>query len=263
MKAAVSMLLVLFTGIGFEAVHAAPSFDPSQLAYHERLGQRIPVDVGFQDADGRAVQLGRLARGLPLVLIPAYFRCTNLCGVVRASFFGALRSTGLRAGRDFALAVLSIDPSETGSDARAARAADAASFETVVAGRGGDYLTGSPSAIDAVMQAVGFRYRFDAGTRQFVHPAGVVFVTPDGVVSSYLLGVGFRPAQVRSALRRAAGGGIGPEDSPLLLLCFHFDEATGRYSLEVMKLVRLAAILTVIVIAGTLLLLRRRTGRRG
>lgn len=262
MKAVVAIALGLFTGIGFVAIHAAPSFDPAVLAYHERLGQRVPTDVEFQDADGRAVKLGGLAHGMPLVLIPAYFRCTNLCGVVRASFFGALHSSGLRAGRDFAVAVLSIDPTESRSDASAARTSDAAAFDAAGAGRGWDYLTGSPSGIKAVMQAVGFRYRLDAATRQFVHPAGVVFLSPDGVVSSYLLGVGFRPAQVRSALRRAAGGGIGVEDSPLLLLCFHFDEATGRYSLEVMKLVRLAAILTVIVIAGTLLLLSRRRGAR-
>lgn len=257
------MAFLFFMGMGSEAIYAAPSFDPSQLAFHERLGQRVPLDVEFQDADGRAVRLGGLARGMPLVLIPAYFRCANLCGVVRASFFGALRSTGLRAGHDFSLAVLSIDPTETSLDARAARSRDAAAFDAVGGGRSWDYLTGAQPGIKAVVEAVGFRYRFDTATRQFVHPAGIVFLSPDGIVSSYLLGVGFRPAQVSAALKRAAGGRIGVEDSPLLLLCFHFDEATGRYSLEVMKLIRLAAILTVIVIAGTLLLLSRRGGMRG
>jgi protein SCO1/2 len=261
MKIFGAMALGILTAIGVDAIHAAPAFDPAALAYHERIGQRVPMDAEFRDADGRAVKLAALSRGMPLVLIPAYFRCTNLCGVVRASFYGALRSGGLQAGRDFAVAVLSIDPTETRGDAHAAQTGDAAAFGAA-AGGGWNYLTGSPAAVAAVMDAVGFRYRRDTATRQFVHPAGLVFLSPEGVVSSYLLGVGFRSAQIRSALQRAAAGRVGVEDSPLLLLCFHFDETTGHYSLAIMKLVRLAAILTLIAIAGTVLWLSRRRGGR-
>jgi protein SCO1/2 len=202
-------------------------------------------------------RLGELAQGMALILVPAYFHCANLCGVVRASLFLALEPTGLQAGRDYVLAVLSIDPAETSSDARHAKSADLAAFALP-----GDahwhYLTGSAQNIQAVIDAVGFRERRDQRSKQFIHPAGLVFLTPKGIVSSYLLGMGYTSAQVRTAIGRAREGGVATRGSPLLLLCFHFDETTGRYSLEIMKLIRLAALLTVVTVAGVLFLLFRR-----
>ena len=101
--------------------------------------------------------------------------------------------------------------------------------------------------MQAVADAVGFRDRFDPELKQFLHPAGIVFATPAGIVSSYLLGVGYR-ARRRAARRdaRRAAAASRPRHSPVLLLCFHFDPTTGRYTLAIMKLLRLAAAITVV-----------------
>ena len=45
---------------------------------------------------------------------------------------------------------------------------------------------------------------------------------------------------------------------PILLLCFHYDPQTGRYSLAITKALRAAGILTVLAIALLVLLLSRR-----
>ena len=82
------------------------------------------------------------------------------------------------------------------------------------------------------------------------------------VVSSYLLGVGYRPGDMRVAVTRADRGGVAQAALPVLLLCFHYDPATGRYTLAIMKLLRLAAGITVITMGGTLFLAFRR-GRSG
>ena len=153
--------------------------------------------------------------------------------------------------------MLSIDPAETSADAQQAKSTDLAAF-ALPGSAHWHYLTGSSQSVQAVIDAVGFRDRFDQGTQQFIHPAGIVFLTAGGVVSSYLLGVGYTPTQVRSAIERARTGGVAAASSPLLLLCFHFDESTGRYSLEIMKVIRLAGLLTVITLAGVLFLLFRR-----
>lgn len=240
-------------------VHAAasPAVDPSSFAYLEHPGAQVPLDTALQDSEGRLRALGSSMRGLPLILVPGYFNCPNLCSVVRASLLGALRATGLRPGRDYTLAVLSIDPHESSADARQAKARDVESFDVPGSADYWNYWTGKPEQVRAINEAVGFRDRRDAHSGQFVHPAGIVFLTPKGVVSSYLLGVGYTPAQVRSAIERARTGELAARGSPLLLLCFHFDEATGRYSLEIMKLIRLAGLITVLTLAGIVLLLRR------
>lgn len=235
-----------------------PPIDFRQFAYHEQPGARLPEELEFHDSDERPVRLADLAPGLPLILVPAYFHCPNLCGVVRASLYGALRPLGLTAGRDYGLAVLSVDPSETSADAQLARTRDLAAFGLAGAERNWHYLTGSAQQVDAVAEAIGFRDRVDARTKQILHPAGLVFVTPDGVVSNYLLGVGYTPAQLRSALERARAGRLAAVGAPLLLLCFHFDETTGRYSIEILKVIRLAAVLTLVTVAGLLWALFRR-----
>jgi protein SCO1/2 len=256
MKRLVLALLVAASLTQGAAFAAAPP-DPALFAYRQRTGSHLPLNSVLRDADGGLVRLGDLSHGVPMILMLAYFHCPNLCGIVRADLLHALGATGLRAGRDYVLAVLSIDPTETSSDATTAKAQDVWTYELPGADESWHYLTGSADSIQAVADSIGFRDRLDQETKLFIHPAGIVFVTPAGTVSSYLLGVGYTPVDIRSALERADAGDIAAAASPVLLLCFHFDSTTGRYTLDIIKLLRLAGILTVAVIAGTLFLLFR------
>jgi len=52
--------------------------------------------------------------------------------------------------------------------------------------------------------------------------------------------VGYTPVAVRAAVQRAETGTIAAVGQPLLLVCFHFDPSTGRYTLEILKVLRLA-----------------------
>ena len=47
-----------------------------------------------------------------------------------------------------------------------------------------------------------------------------------------------------------------------LLYCFHYDPESGRYGLVVMNLVRLGGVATVLFIAGSIFVMRRRDARR-
>lgn len=235
--------------------------DPHFYAFHERPGAQLPTQPQFLDSDDRAMRLSELSHGLPLIVVLAYFHCSSLCGVVRSSLFNALGAAKLKAGRDYALAVISIDPHEMSAEARSAKSADLAAFGPLGASGFVHYLTGRANDIQALTEAIGFRDRFDAASNQFVHPAGVVFVTAAGRVSNYLLGVGYAPAAVRSAVEQAGAGGIAAAGSPLLLICFHFDPMTGRYSLEILKVLRLAGIFAVLTLGGLLFLLHRREGK--
>jgi protein SCO1/2 len=207
------------------------------------------------------VQLADLFDGRPLIMVLGYFHCPNLCSVVRASLFGALGRSGLVAGRDYALAVLSIDPSEQSAEAAAAKAEDIQRYPAPGAAQYWHFLTGEAVTLEAVSDAVGFRSRPNPQRKTFIHPAGVVFATPDGRVSSYLLGVGYGPDDVRLAVARAKSGATALPASPVLLLCFDYDSATGRYTLAVMKLLRLAAVITVAALAGGIILARFRERR--
>jgi protein SCO1/2 len=229
------------------------------LAYVERPGATLPMQVRLREADGAAVQLTDLAAGRPLILVLGYFKCPNLCGVVRASLLRALAASGLAAGRDYALVAFSIDPAESVDDAADARRHDLAAFPLRGQASFVHYVTGSSEAIRDLAAAAGFHDQPAPGARrEWIHPAGVVFATSDGMLSSYLLGVGYHPEAVRLAVERAHARVVAAAATPLLLLCFHFDPTTGRYTFEVLKLLRLGALLTVLVLGGVLYLLFRR-----
>jgi protein SCO1 len=258
MKARLAVLLLL---LATPAI-AAPAPDLRGLAYQQRLGSQLPLDAEFRDETGRALRLREITGGKSLILALVYFNCPNLCGIVRTDLFDALSKTGMTAGRDYALIALSIDPSETPQEAKAAKTDDMARYPLPGAEAGWHFLTGAPEAVQAVADAVGFRDKFDPQLKQFVHPAGVVFVTPKGVVSSYLLGVGYAPADVRLGVTRADLGTIAAAALPVLLLCYHYDPQTGHYTLSILKLLRLGAVITVLAMGGSLYLAFRRERSR-
>jgi protein SCO1/2 len=240
------------------AAQAQPALETHGVAFVPRPGRSVGRDILLTDWTGRRASLIDIANGRPLLLVPAYFHCRNLCGVVRASLFHALAASGAVAGRDYTLAILSLRPSETTLDGRAARARDLEHFPLPGAAGGWHYLTGSSAALAAIETAIGLRVKESLSSAQLIHPAGVVALTADAVVSSYLLGVGFTPTATRAALAQARTGRIARATAPLLLLCFHLDPATGRYTLVILKLLELAAALTVGAVAALLWLLRRR-----
>jgi len=232
---------------------AAQAPDLAGIAYEQRLGNQLPWHMFFDDT-GRIVRLADITEGKPLVLVLGYFRCPGLCDVVRGDLFEALRASGLKAGTDYSLVALSIDASETSVDAAAAKAKDLRRYPAPGAANNWHYLTGAADTVQAMAEATGFRTRAEPARKTFAHPIGVIFATPAGLVSSYLFGVGYQPDDVRRAVTRAQFGGIASPASPILLLCFDYDPTIGRYTLAIMKLLRLTAAITLIAFAGALVL---------
>lgn len=243
------LLLLVFMHVASTGAIAGSTRDLEGVAFEQKPGAALPLQAAFNDESGRAVRLSELFAGRPLALTLGYFHCRRLCSVVRANLLDALRQADLVAGRDYSLAALSIDASETPADAAAAKAEDARR----VASEGAKfwaYLTGDEESIRGVAAAVGFRSRSTQTPKSFAHSVGVVFVSPSGFVSNYLLGVGYRPEDLRLALQRAAAGEAAPAASPILLLCYDYDTTTGRYTLAVVKVLRIVAALFVLAVAG-------------
>ena len=259
MKLRIAILLALSLPV---LTAAAPPPDLGEFAYRQRPGNQLPLDTAFRDETGRSAALRNFLGGKPTVLALVYFHCPNLCGIVRTDLFDALARSGMTAGRDYTLIALSIDPSETVADAQEAKADDLSRYPLPGGQQALHFLTGATDSVQAVADAIGFRDRFDPDLKQFLHPAGIVFTTASGVVSSYLLGVGYEPGDVRLGVTRANLGSIATAALPVLLLCFHYDPQTGRYTLAIVKLLRLAGLITVVTIAGMLFLaFRRERGR--
>lgn len=217
-----------------------------QTPYQQRLNAQLPLSASFIDDNGLHARLGDFFGKQPVVLVLGYYHCPNLCSTLMDGVLESLAGVRLPPQAWRVLGV-SIDPTENADIA----ARKKASYAPLVARAGGDLhlLTAGKPQIDALASAAGFHYAYDAATRQYTHPAGFLVATPEGRISHYFMGVRFEPRDLRLALVDASEGRIGSPVDRLVLLCSHYDPATGRYSTTAMALVR-AVCLAVLAALG-------------
>jgi protein SCO1/2 len=206
----------------------------------ERLGAGVPRDATFTDSEGRPVTLAGLG-GRPLLLSFNYTSCPRLCGLQLNGLARALKEAGWK-GEGFDVATVSIDPAEKRDQLARYKQAMVreAGGSPGVAG-GWRFLLGAKADVDALADAVGFKYRYDPRTGEFAHQATLVVVTGDGRVSGYLHGITYAPGALRTAVARAAAGAVATaaEQRSLggfLLTCMGFDpDDPAPLALKVMR----------------------------
>ncbi|HEY7113554.1 MAG TPA: SCO family protein [Thermoanaerobaculia bacterium] len=227
----------------------------------QRIGERIPLDAILQDEDARSVRLGDYFRGKPVVLVLAYYNCPMLCTQVFGGLVESLRAMSLEAARDYEVVAVSFDPRDKPSDAAAKRKPYVEAYGRPGSESGWHFLTGSQGSIDRLTKAVGFRYAFDERLGQFAHASAIYVLTPEGVLARYFFGIEYAPRDLRLALVEASSGRLGTPLDQVLLYCYHYDPAVGRYGAVVLNIVRVGGAAAVVIL-GTFLALMVRMERR-
>ncbi len=233
-----------------------------EVTFRQQLNEQLPLDAAFKDEAGRDVRLGDYFKtGKPVVFAFVYYQCTMLCTQVMNGISSALKVVPFEVGKDFDVVLVSFDPRDTPQAATEKKAAHLHYWSTESAAPAWHFLTGTEPQIHRVTQAAGFSYQWDERNQQFAHVSGVLVVTPDGRLSRYFYGIEYSPKELRLALVESGKGAIGSKIDELLLYCFHYDPESGRYGVVVMNLIRLGGVVTVALVAGFILLMRRRETR--
>jgi protein SCO1/2 len=110
---------------------------------------------------------------------------------------------------------------------------------------------------------VGFHYKYDPATQQYAHASGIMILTPEGRLSKYFYGVDYAPRDIRLGLVEASQSKIGSPVDQILLFCYHYDPATGKYGAIAMNLLRAAAAGFVLICGTFLLIVFRRDAGAG
>jgi protein SCO1 len=229
----------------------------------QRLDAQVPLNLVFRDESGRPVPLAAFfAAGKPAVLALVYYRCPMLCTQILTGLESSLKAVSFNPGRDFEVVVVSIDPQDTPELAAAKRQMYVKRYSRPGTANGWHFLTGEETNIRALADAVGFHYRYDPATQQFAHASGIMILTPEGRVSRYFYGVEYAPRDVRLGLIEASANKIGNPVDQILLFCFHYDPATGKYGAIAMNVLRIAAAAFLLAGGAVLLILFRRDFER-
>ncbi len=232
-----------------------------EVGIDQRLNEPLPLDLVFQDEDGRPVALRQFFTGKPVVLTLVYYECPMLCNLVLNGVLRAIRAVSFDAGRDYEIVTVSIDPREKPSLATLKKRRYASGYGRPGAGTGWHFLTGQEPAIRELARAAGFRYTYDAARGQFAHAAGFMVATPEGRLARYFYGVEYSARDLRLALVEASAGRIGSPVDQILLYCFHYDPETGKYGPVILNIVRAAGLATLLTLGAFLLVMFRRERR--
>jgi protein SCO1/2 len=259
--------IVFVTLCGFASVIGSPAFVQAQesagrvvneVGFDQNLGAQLPLGLHFRDEGGRERALGELFGRRPMILAPVYYRCPMLCNQVLNGLTRSLKPLALSAGKEFDVVALSIDPSETPELAGAKKVAYVERYDRPGSESGWHFLTGESEPIAAITQAIGFRYTFNPRTKLYAHAAGVVVVTPDGRIARYFYGIDFPAKDLQAEIERARQGNIGSPIGRLLLLCYDYDAASGKYTLSILRLIRVLGTATAVALGCFLLVMFRR-----
>lgn len=228
------------------------------VGFDPQLNAQLPLDLALRDETGRTVPLRDYFHGKPVVLAFVYYRCPMLCNQIQVSLVGALKMISFNAGAEYEVVLVSFDARETPEMAAAKKRDAVERYGRPGAARGWHFLTAEQSSIDALTRAANFRYTFDPRKKLFAHASGILILTPDGAISRYFFGIDFPPRDIRLGLVEASEGKIGTPADHLVLFCYAYDPATGRYSTLILRLVRAAGILVVLALLTVVVIFRRR-----
>jgi protein SCO1/2 len=233
------------------------------VTIEQNLNHQVPLNLVFKDEFGRSMPLSTYFSGnKPVLLALVYYTCPMLCNLVLTGMESSLRAISLNPGRDFEIVAVSFDPNDTPEIAAAKRANYLKRYRRPDTANGWHFLTGDEANIKALTSAVGFRYKLDPTTGQYAHASAIMMLTPEGKLSRYFYGVEYEPRDVRLGLVEASKNKIGSPVDQILLFCYHYDPATGKYGAIAMNMIRFGGA-TFVLISGTFLLFAwRRDWRR-
>ena len=234
-----------------------------KVGIDQRIGESVPLDLIFTDESGRDVRLGEYFGQRPVILALVYYECPMLCTQVLNGLVSALGVMTFEPGREFEVVAVSINPKEGPGLASQKKAAYMERYKRPHTAGSWHFLTGSEESIAKLADAVGFRYQYDEEIKQFAHGAGIEVLTPKGTLSKYFYGIEFSARDIRLGLIEAAEERIGTAIDDMLLFCYHYDPATGKYGAAVLGLVRLGAIATVVAFLAFLTVSLRRERSSG
>ena len=231
------------------------------VGIEQRLNDQVPLDVHFSNEAGQDVQLGQYFGQHPVILTLVYYECPMLCTQILNGVERSIKVLALDLGQDFEIVTVSINPRETPQLAAEKKAQYIRTYRRPEAGAAWHFLTGGQESIERLAAAVGYKYAYDPKTNLYAHASGIVVLTPSGKISRYFYGIEYAPRDLRLGLVEASQNKIGSPVDKVLLYCFHYDPATGKYALVVMNVLRLAGAATVAALATFMIVMFRRDHR--
>jgi protein SCO1/2 len=149
------------------------------------------------------------------------------------SLVETLNRTDIEPLRDFQVITISFDETETPALAAKKKENYLKLFQRPFPPEAWRFLTGDKKAIEAITDAVGFRY-VRVG-RDFNHVGVITVLGSDGKIIRYLHGITFMPFDIKMSLIEASKGRTMPPVNRVLAFCYSYDPDGRKYTFNLLK----------------------------
>lgn len=227
--------------------------DLSNIGIDQKLNSQVPLNLTFNDEAGNPVTLGKYFTNKPVILNLVYYQCAMLCPEVLNGITDALKEVKFGIGKDYEVVTISFDPRDTPQISAQKKAQVMKDLGVPGAENGWHFLTGNDPAIQALAKSVGFKYRWDPDSKQYLHATGIMVLTPAGRVSKYFYGVDFKPSDLRFGLIQASNNRIGNMVDAVLLFCCRYNPRSGKYDWLASRLLSIGGGITVLALGSFLI----------
>ena len=204
----------------------------TQLGINEKLGTMVPLDLTFLNEKGESKTLKELMNGKPTMISLNYFRCAGICTPQLADMAKMLGRLDLAENIDYKAITISFAEDETPELAAAKRKTHLNTIKRDYVADAWHFVIGENNSSAKIAKAVGFSYEKSvspAGIIDYVHPAALIMLSPEGKVTRYLNGIEQLPFDVKMALMEAGEGKMGPTIAKNLLYCFAYEPKSKTY----------------------------------
>ncbi len=262
---AIPLAAAQVSGYGDKQVGAVNDSSSSLLngvGIDQHLNTQLPLNLTFTDDAGKQVELASYFGKKPAILALVYYQCPMLCSEELNGLTSALEMVRFVPGKDFNIIVVSIDPTETTTLAAAKKRTYLKRYGRPETANGWHFLTGTQPNIDALTQAVGFRYVKlklpGTNLTQYAHASSIQIVTPEGKLAQYYMGVEYSPKDLLLGLDEASSNRIGSPVDNILTYCYHYNPASNTHDLIISRVIQLGGFLTLVILGGFMLIMFRR-----
>ncbi|MDX1808245.1 MAG: SCO family protein [Sulfurospirillaceae bacterium] len=222
----------------------------TKIGTYERLGKFVPLNLVFTDEHGVKKTLGEFMENKPTVISVNYFHCPGICGPQIDGMTKSLDKLNLKEGKDYKALTISFVTTDGPKDAMWFKKNHTAVIRKDFNKSAWSFLTTpDKKTVDALTNALGYNFKKiinKQGFIDYIHPAGLVILSPKGKITRYLNGIDYLPFDLQMAIGEASKGIARPTIARAVAFCFSFDPKSNKYVFETKKI--FGAVMTLFMI---------------
>jgi protein SCO1 len=206
--------------------------DNPEIGIIEHLNEYVPGDIRLINEKEDTVNLKNIINK-PTVLCFVYFECPMLCNILMNGLAEVIDKSDMQIGKDYQVITIGFNTGEPLSLAIAKKKNYISHMKTKEAAEGWNFFVSDSSNIAEATNALGFRFKRAGNV--FLHPATLIFISPQGKITRYLNGTYFLPFEFKMAILESSKGISSPTINKILQFCYGYDTQGKKYVLDITK----------------------------